>query len=77
MDKEQQRERQRLQDAYARYRRGDGITTEELREILNAIEDAQAFLSMSPDFGLARQRSIQDQSNLESYLRVRQERGDP
>lgn len=63
-----------LRTAYQKYRNGDSLTDEEIQDMLDAIEWAQEFLNMSPDFALARTRAIQDEIELKGFMTARTQR---
>lgn len=60
-----------LQVTYEKYRRGDHITDQEIRDLLKAIALAIPFLQASPDFALMRRQASLDEWALYDFQQAR------
>jgi len=61
----------KLRDIHARFRRGDHVTTPEMKLLLKTIKAAMPFLMTGPEYTLAFQQARRDEINLEQYLAAR------
>lgn len=60
-----------LQVAYEKFRRGDHLTDQDIRDLLKAIALSIPFLQASPDFALMRRQASMDENTLYDYQQAR------